>query len=802
MYEGPIDKFWRDVDVPYDPIRNHVNVYYAVERFGVEEPKEPVLREMGEQSVDLQVGFVGVRPVEVLEFRVDSLGPARDLPGLLLADYVAVYHSGCSDEVEAAIPSKAAIPEESPAYSDYPRSRLYMGPHCLTEYNPDIMQEDLRKWVQVYHSGRSDEPSKKAQKEPSALVPEPPLPSDMKQSVGARLSDLVFGRDVELEYPLSDVYEGPIDITCRVSDIEETPLQKYGDVEGGALRGAAVPDASLTVSVDSFKAVGEVEDMSRTVVAYMRPPKDQPSIGHIPELPSSRLIFKKDGRYIDYAKTGVYAGKTDSTARSEELEAEPIKEHVNIYHSGRSDEPVAASIKPADESLKKRGAVIDYPTAELYRGPLFTVHRTDELEKAPIQHYVNVYGSGLVEGVLPAPISVKKKEPEKLPETMLRSKTAVDVVTSRFEKPAKPTSYEIRGSRMTASTESDTKPSGISSFESAALSAQRERPPEVPKRDLTEKGAPRVPVRQFYTYDVKETRILKPRPPPPPRPCREIVEAAALARQKRLEKERRQIDLDVSISAKGPVSRPTPTPPTATVPVERERIIREPVVARAVTAVSAAETPENLSDYYFKTREVDYWIGRHSERQSRPLRDLTADIGIDVASDEHWEEKQLGGARRATSLQPESIYARSTRRDVPPRGAQMSARSVSPTAHLHWTTVSETTSVSYSKKVSIERRRPRPRQPVEIPSVHRQYRPPPPPPEVAVYGRSGWTTFDSDMPRPYSGVAVQGETREARYSTYAQYGGPSSFRTQASQQPSAYYATSETKASAFWYDVT
>ncbi|VDK39910.1 unnamed protein product [Gongylonema pulchrum] len=207
----------------------------------------------------------------------------------------------------------------------------------------------------------------------------------------------------------------------------------------------------------------------------------------------------------------------------------------------------------------------------------------------------------------------------------------------------------------------------------------------------------------------------------------------------------RTVDLDISISATSPTTRPVPVGIARPVPKVPEQPSVE-IKHFEQVSVSAAP-PLSDFDYRRKTREVDYWIGRHLERQPKPPRDLTADIGIDVASSDDSWEKQAD----FDTLQPR---VRPTRRDIPPQYEKPSARGASPTANLHWTTVSETTSVSYRKRISIERRRPRPISPG---TRRRQYQPPPPPPEVLATARRNWTTFESNsMPGAYSGVAVTG----------------------------------------------
>ncbi|VDO53558.1 unnamed protein product, partial [Onchocerca flexuosa] len=182
-------------------------------------------------------------------------------------------------------------------------------------------------------------------------------------------------------------------------------------------------------------------------------------------------------------------------------------------------------------------------------------------------------------------------------------------------------------------------------------------------------------------------------------------------------------------------------------------------------------------DYHRKIREVDYWIGRRSERQSKPCRDLTADIGIDLASDANWEENN------AFETHPlESVDKRQSGHDFSAYHGKIGARKIFSTSNLHWTTVSETTSVSYKKRISIERRRPHPISTSHLATYRRQYRPPPPPAEVSAYARHDRAIFESStLPRTYAGVAIEGDLRTQRV------------RYEASSLPSTYYSGTETR---------
>uniref|UniRef100_A0A915PUQ0 Uncharacterized protein n=1 Tax=Setaria digitata TaxID=48799 RepID=A0A915PUQ0_9BILA len=235
---------------------------------------------------------------------------------------------------------------------------------------------------------------------------------------------------------------------------------------------------------------------------------------------------------------------------------------------------------------------------------------------------------------------------------------------------------------------------------------------------------------------------------------------------------------DILINSRSAGGRPLPIGIAHPLPKIRESSgIRRFEEISEVRGSDVMSAPTELG-YHRKTREVDYWIGRRSERQSKPYRDLAADIGIDLASDSGWEESNLFEA------QLEAGAVRKSGRDLSVYPGKILTRKVLPTANLHWTTVSETTSVSYKKRISIERRRPHPTSPSHLGTYRRQYRPPPPPPEVSAYARHDRAIFiSSTLPRTYAGVAIEGDLRmqRARYET--------------SSLPATYYSSNERRVS-------
>uniref|UniRef100_A0A1I7V5Q4 Neuroproteinsis n=1 Tax=Loa loa TaxID=7209 RepID=A0A1I7V5Q4_LOALO len=430
-------------------------------------------------------------------------------------------------------------------------------------------------------------------------------------------------------------------------------------------------------------------------------------------------------------------GRLASTSLAWDVEGEPLQQHVSVYHSGRSDEPMTKIVEiPTEISLeevpvvekptvtakiitglfKKDETYLDYPAMETYEGPVDSIYRIQDVESEPIEHllFVNIYHSGRSD-LMPGelPFHFFARE-DKISDTK---------VESRLYPPFKDTDFHDR----------------MFQFDNVK--------PLVPPCTAA--------------YAGNEYKICRPLEPPtsPSKP------------------EHRANDFDISISgriASGrtlPVGIAHPVPKISEIPKSRHYDEIAEVRRSEVTS-----TPHDF-DYHRKTREVDYWIGRRSERQSKPYRDLTADIGIDLASDVGWEERNI------FETQPlETTGIRQSARDYSTYPSKVRARKVSPTAHLHWTTVSEKTSISYKKRISIERRRPHQTSSPQLATYRRQYRPPPPPPEVSAYARHDRAVFESStLPRTYAGVAIEGDLRMQRA------------RYEASSLPSSYYSSTETR---------
>ncbi|CAJ0592890.1 unnamed protein product [Cylicocyclus nassatus] len=269
-------------------------------------------------------------------------------------------------------------------------SEVYEGPLNSTTRATDIEDEPLTHHVSVYHSGRSDEPASKPEKPEEEQFD---IPGAAK-ALGGK-SGLSKKGTAHLDYPVSEVYEGPLGSINRATDIEGEPLTLYVTVyhSGRSDEPASKPE---------------------------KPEEEQFDIpGAAKALGGKSGLSKKGTAHLDYPVSEVYEGPLGSINRATDIEGEPLTLYVTVYHSGRSDEPASKPEKPEEEQfdipgaakalggksgLSKKGtAHLDYPVSEVYEGPLGSINRVTDIDCEPLTLYVTVYHSGRSDEQVPKP---------------------------------------------------------------------------------------------------------------------------------------------------------------------------------------------------------------------------------------------------------------------------------------------------------------------------------------------------------------------------------------------------------------
>ncbi|CAG9531699.1 unnamed protein product, partial [Cercopithifilaria johnstoni] len=139
--------------------------------------------------------------------------------------------------------------------------------------------------------------------------------------------------DVYPDYPVTEAYEGPIDTTYRTSDVEAEPIEQLVTVYHSGRSDKYVPVEEWKPSVDMGEAF---TDAAQALGAKITG------------------LFKRGPAHLDYPTSGPYDGPLSSTSLTSDVDGEPLQQHVDVYHSGRSDEPVTKIVEipteiPVDE---------------------------------------------------------------------------------------------------------------------------------------------------------------------------------------------------------------------------------------------------------------------------------------------------------------------------------------------------------------------------------------------------------------------------------------------------------------------
>ncbi|KJH52423.1 hypothetical protein DICVIV_01400 [Dictyocaulus viviparus] len=385
-YDGPLADTRRREDIDSQPISNIVSVYHSG-RSDIPHDKAPVIKDEVIVAKDIVYDYPRTAPYEG---PLDYTERINDIEGEPLTHHVTVYHSGRSDEptvkpdeahIDLADAAKTfgvkitGLFKKGAAHLDYPVSEAYEGPLDYTQRISDIDGEPLTHHVTVYHSGRSDEPTVKPDEAHIDLA-------DAAKTFGVKITGLFKKGAAHLDYPVSEAYEGPLDYTQRISDIDGEPLTHHVTVyhSGRSDEPTVKPDEAHIDLADAAKTFGV----------------------------KITGLFKKGAAHLDYPVSEAYEGPLDYTQRISDIDGEPLTHHVTVYHSGRSDEPTVkpdeAHIDLADAAktfgvkitglFKKGAAHLDYPVSEAYEGPLDYTQRISDIDGEPLTHHVTVYHSG------------------------------------------------------------------------------------------------------------------------------------------------------------------------------------------------------------------------------------------------------------------------------------------------------------------------------------------------------------------------------------------------------------------------
>ncbi|KAI6225669.1 hypothetical protein M3Y95_00721500 [Aphelenchoides besseyi] len=415
-YEGPISETQHQRDIEHLPIHEHATVYLKSGRSDEHRPTERVTTAEHEiPIIDEQLVSSDYPTIQKLfDYQTDETKRLREFDGQPIEHHVSLYSTGRSDEIKSATPEPSVASKLTSLFkksdkkteTGYPEMSTYEGsvyetrryrdiehlpihehanvyltsgrsdehrPIITEEVQPVVVEEQIvstdyptihepfeyqtnetqrsrefdgqpiEHHVSLYSSGRSDEPK--------AKTPEP--------SVASKLTSLFKRGHAHESFPTTERYEGPVSETQHQRDIEHLPIHEHATVylESGR------SDEHRPLTKDKPVMVEEVKIVTT----------DYPTI-HEP---------------FDY--------QTDETSRRSEMEGHPIERHVSLYSSGRSDEPkekTAESVTSKLTSLFKKGekkTESEYPTTEVYEGPVSDISRFNDIEHLPIHEHASVY---------------------------------------------------------------------------------------------------------------------------------------------------------------------------------------------------------------------------------------------------------------------------------------------------------------------------------------------------------------------------------------------------------------------------
>ncbi|EYC43217.1 hypothetical protein Y032_0500g2587 [Ancylostoma ceylanicum] len=183
-------------------------------------------------------------------------------------------------------------------YYDYPTTAAYEGPLDSTTRISDIEGEPLTYHVSVYHSGRSDEPAPKPEEEQPLDI------AEAAKTFGEKITGLFKRGPAHLDYPVSEVYEGPLDSTHRTNDIVSEPLTHLVSIYHSGL---------------SDDYVDKTKDIQRIQ-----------KLGPLFPGQTTKEIRATSGR--GYPVSEVYKGPLEETYLTSDIAVEPVTHHVSVFH--------------------------------------------------------------------------------------------------------------------------------------------------------------------------------------------------------------------------------------------------------------------------------------------------------------------------------------------------------------------------------------------------------------------------------------------------------------------------------------
>lgn len=289
-----------------------------------------------------------------------------ELDGMPLDSHVNVYHHGRSDEPTAVpipIPTEITTEAEPEMLPHYPRTSIYEGPLSSTSRHGEMEPIALDSHVSAYHPGRSD-------------IPQEVSPPPAHDTITTRITSIFKKTTHESDFPtITTPFLGPVDETRRIGELDKTPLEHH---------------------VTPYN-IGHYDHL----ITEVPPPKpahdeEEKKAGTLEKLTH---LFKRSKTVEDFpAITEPYSGPLAQTGRGREAPAEPIHTFVSVYSTGRSDE-----LPPAKTTIVKVVGAPEFPAEEApFIGHVPETMRRGEMEERPMDSHVTAYHPGRSDLEMPA----------------------------------------------------------------------------------------------------------------------------------------------------------------------------------------------------------------------------------------------------------------------------------------------------------------------------------------------------------------------------------------------------------------
>uniref|UniRef100_A0A914WG63 Band 4.1 C-terminal domain-containing protein n=1 Tax=Plectus sambesii TaxID=2011161 RepID=A0A914WG63_9BILA len=267
-----------------------------------------------------------------------------------------------SEEKEVAVKtSEVTTATTSPTTATYPTSEKYEGPQENLQKNEVLDDIPLRRQVHVYHSGYSAVPGKRKKNSP------------FRRFLVGGDEETVERAHVNLDayYIKPEKYEGPVDALGPKQDLEPVPLKQSVRVYHS---GQSVVKEKKKKKTEKSKKVKKLKETS--------PLKRRGS-----ESTESMTSTSSDGSETE-------SETEDADGKKKEKKSKKSGGFFGFFH-GRHRSKEEARDANEDVVAVTTVTTTNVAAAEPYTGPVADLDKSNELDNAPLRDQVNVYHSGL-----------------------------------------------------------------------------------------------------------------------------------------------------------------------------------------------------------------------------------------------------------------------------------------------------------------------------------------------------------------------------------------------------------------------